>query len=492
MKTNHQKKFLIVLLAVICVLASTVTLPAHDYRIPLLVDTDMALDDVRALIMLFNLDMADIHLITTSDGALAPCQGKHALQRLLTRIGQEKIPLAAGRELGRPDPAWRVWTAKILCGPDGNGAGKVPFVTASRQIVETLRRLPAPSIFLCLGPLTNLADALAMDPGIKVKISRIVYMGSQPVKGESSWNTERDMAAAKKVLAAGPPVYLLDIPKLPSFSFDDEYFLRVAELNSPAAKLLTSFHEHPEVQSLLKAGHFKICDELAVIYLERPDFFRFVAAGRSRFQLANCDEKKVRSEYIRTLGYASDLNLESRQTVVLEKFPGVPNQFQADLRPWVAPLIEKHGLEEWKAAVLTNEFHRHLGIYSIVGVKMGIRAREVLGAPFDDIGVVSLAGNDPPLSCLNDGLQIATGASLGRGNISIEGGSRVPGATFSFNQHKLTLTLKKEIVQKIENNVQRAILDFGNLSPQYFARIRQLSIQYWLDLDRALIFDERQ
>ncbi|MCD6561991.1 MAG: hypothetical protein J7L16_09585 [Deltaproteobacteria bacterium] len=37
----------------------------------------------------------------------------------------------------------------------------------------------------------------------------------------------------------------------------------------------------------------------------------------------------------------------------------------------------------------------------------------------DGIRAVSKAGNKPPLSCMNDGLQAAAGASLGRGAIQI-------------------------------------------------------------------------
>ena len=50
---------------------------------------------------------------------------------------------------------------------------------------------------------------------------------------------------------------------------------------------------------------------------------------------------------------------------------------------------------------------------------MGVRAREILHAPMDGIRAVSKAGNKPPLSCMNDGLQAAAGASLGRGAIRI-------------------------------------------------------------------------
>jgi pyrimidine-specific ribonucleoside hydrolase len=46
---------------------------------------------------------------------------------------------------------------------------------------------------------------------------------------------------------------------------------------------------------------------------------------------------------------------------------------------------QKTWFRRWKAVVLTNELHHHMGHWSIVGAKMGIRAREILAAPLDNI-----------------------------------------------------------------------------------------------------------
>jgi pyrimidine-specific ribonucleoside hydrolase len=156
----------------------------------------------------------------------------------------------------------------------------------------------------------------------------------------------------------------------------------------------------------------------------------------------------------------------------------------------VRKIIVKHGLEEWKACLLTNELHRHLGTYSLIGAKMGIRAREILEAPFDTLEVVSSAGSSPPLSCMNDGLQVSTGASLGRGTIKIADGSPKPEAVFVRGNQKVTLKIKKEVLDKIKADIQKALKTYGGLNQEYFAHIRQLSVDYWRDLDRKEIFDE--
>lgn len=100
-------------------------------------------------------------------------------------------------------------------------------------------------------------------------------------------------------------------------------------------------------------------------------------------------------------------------------FPVDGGLYAADVAPLVDSAIVRHGPSEWRAAVLTNELHGHLGIYATIGVKMGIRAREYFNIGVDDIRVVTFAGHRPPVSCMNDGLQVGTGASVGHGLIDV-------------------------------------------------------------------------
>lgn len=189
---------------------------------------------------------------------------------------------------------------------------------------------------------------------------------------------------------------------------------------------------------------------------------------------------------------AHEPRLDARPAVVLESFPTRADQMQPDVRPWMERIIAAHGLEEWKATLLTNELHRHLGTYSIIGAKMGIRARELLGAAFDELRVESHAGLKPPLSCLNDGLQVSTGASLGRGAIRVvENQPPVAEAVFIHDGKALRLRLKPAVVERIRADIADAIKQHGNLTAAYFAAIRKLSLQHWAELKRSEIFEEQ-
>ena len=189
---------------------------------------------------------------------------------------------------------------------------------------------------------------------------------------------------------------------------------------------------------------------------------------------------------------AHDEAATNRVAVILSAYPTDPALFQADVRPHVSRIIAAHGLEEWKATLVTNELHRHLGFYSIIGAKMGVRARELLAAPFDDVAVESHAGLKPPMSCLNDGLQVSTGASLGRGTIKIvESKPPVAEAVFEHDGKRLRLRVKKEILDRVRTDIVAAIEKHGNVTPAYFQAVRELAIHYWTNMKRAEIFDEQ-
>ena len=188
--------------------------------------------------------------------------------------------------------------------------------------------------------------------------------------------------------------------------------------------------------------------------------------------------------------------------VVFSRFPTDPSLFREDVVPIAGRIIEKHGLKEWKIAVLTNEFHDHLGIYSILGAKMGLRVREYFDAGLDELFIVSGAGSQPPLSCMNDGLQVATGATLGHGTIIVAGKKDMPEtekafpgerpspmARFYYKDRAIEVSVKKEVREKIRMDVVHGVEKYGTETPEYWEYIRVLALQYWLELNRNEIFE---
>ena len=169
--------------------------------------------------------------------------------------------------------------------------------------------------------------------------------------------------------------------------------------------------------------------------------------------------------------------------------------------------IARWGKEEWRAVILTNEIHGHIGIYSTIGAKMGIYALELLSRlcnKAEELKVLSFAGSRPPISCFNDGLQISTGATLGHGAIKIakscalskEGADARVEAIFRFRaicgteakEMQLRVWLKEELMQQIAGDIANAVKQYGH-TPDYWLQVRRLALDYWQQWNRAEIFE---
>ena len=181
--------------------------------------------------------------------------------------------------------------------------------------------------------------------------------------------------------------------------------------------------------------------------------------------------------------------LDERIPVCLKEYPVDPVMFNDNVSPFVQKIIKKHGIEEFKAVFLTNELHRHLGMWSIVGAKMGIYARELLGAAFDEVNVISFCGLKPPFSCTNDGIQVSTGASLGRGTITNAHIGK-PEAIFHYKKDRILLKVKPEIVEQIKSVIKKLSEEYGFQTERYFRELDKVSVKYWLKWERAEMFDE--
>jgi pyrimidine-specific ribonucleoside hydrolase len=181
--------------------------------------------------------------------------------------------------------------------------------------------------------------------------------------------------------------------------------------------------------------------------------------------------------------------LDHRKPVCLKEYPTDPSLFNENVRPYVEKIIERHGLEEWKAVLLTNELHRHLGMWSIVGAKMGVRAREILGAPFDQIEVISFCGFKPPFSCVNDGLQVSTGATIGRATITNTHLGQ-PEAIFIHKDQRLLMRAKPELKAQIGRVIKEYSKKYVFQSARYFQELDKISVEYWLKWDRKTLFEE--
>jgi len=181
-----------------------------------LIDTDTASDDAVALIMALRAPDVRVLAITTVAGNVGVQQAtRNALYT--AELCGANTPVYAGAEkpLIRPH-----LSADWFHGLDGLGDHGYPpprrapeKLHAVDAIIGTIEAHPG-LVLVTLGPLTNIALALARKPGIAAKVSRCVLMGGAPccegnVTPAAEYNIWCDPEAAKIVLHSGLPVELV-------------------------------------------------------------------------------------------------------------------------------------------------------------------------------------------------------------------------------------------------------------------------------------------
>ncbi len=127
------------------------------------------------------------------------------------------------------------------------GAEKVrPLDTSAAEfIVEQSREHPDEISVIALGPLTNVALAMRLDPDLPERISKIVWMGGAVyapgnITATAEFDAWGDPEAAQMVLQASWPVQMvsLDVTDVPVFFQDDVEILRQA--STPASNYMAT------------------------------------------------------------------------------------------------------------------------------------------------------------------------------------------------------------------------------------------------------------
>jgi purine nucleosidase len=147
----------------------------------LIIDTDAGVDDAMAILMALADPGCQVEAITTVSGNVPVSRVARNVAIVLDAAGAGSVPfyIGAARPLvGNPVDASGVH------GSDGLGDAGFPESPrspdpghAAMAIVETARRLEGQCTLVALGPLTNVALALRLEPGLPGLLRDAVVMG---------------------------------------------------------------------------------------------------------------------------------------------------------------------------------------------------------------------------------------------------------------------------------------------------------------------------
>lgn len=176
--------------------------------IPVVVDTDGGVDDALALVYLARSSTTNLIAVGSVHGNVTAHAAARNSLRILELAGDAETPVA----IGAAQPLAQPLHLRHPDDPVGSLAGgtdrRPTDETAANQLVRLAQQRPGELSLLAIGPLTNLALALAVEPRLPALLNRVVAMaGAFAVPGNitdyAESNVWHDPEAAAAVLTAG-------------------------------------------------------------------------------------------------------------------------------------------------------------------------------------------------------------------------------------------------------------------------------------------------
>jgi purine nucleosidase len=252
----------------------------------IIIDTDPGQDDAVAILLaLASPEQIEVLGITCVAGNVPLALTARNARMVCELAGRPDIPVFAGcdRPLGRA-----LVTAEHVHGKTGLDGPSLPEPHMPLQsqhavdfIIDTVRSNPPGTITLCpLGPLTNIATALARAPDIAPRLQEIVLMGGAyfevgNITPAAEFNIYVDPQAAQAVFAAGVPLVVMPLDVTHKALVTAERNAAFRNLGTPvgiAVAQMTEFFERYDREKYGSLGA-PLHDPCVTAYLLAPHLF---------------------------------------------------------------------------------------------------------------------------------------------------------------------------------------------------------------------------
>ena len=264
---------------------------------PVILDDDGSQDGMTAWAYMLGNPQFDIQALTIAQGIARPEIFVDNIELMLGRLDITDIPVGVGRlEPLAGDNAFPDFIR------DGSDTFWAPFVSlpdeappietrdAAELIVETVQNSPEPVAILATGTLTNIADALRLDPTIVDNISVVQIMGGAisvpgnlPVLPDPPFSTNEvaefniwvDPLAAQEVFDAGSNglnIQLTPLDATNQIEFTREDQLAWLATGTPESLLAAEFLDFALTVIQSDNDPNPVWDLVAALNLSEPDF----------------------------------------------------------------------------------------------------------------------------------------------------------------------------------------------------------------------------
>jgi len=263
-----------------------------------IIDTDPGIDDAQAIA--FALAHPEINLLGLTSvfgNATIDITTNNALG-LLELFGRPDVPVAQGAD--RPLVQERLASPDFVHGKDGLGNTNMPKLDrqaiderAAEFIVRMVNAQPGEVTLVAIGPLTNIAHAVVLDPSLPSKTKELVIMGGtvdEPgnVSPVAEANFLGDPHAADIVLAHDWPATIMGLDVTHKILLRDQDFVKLRDKAKTTGQFLwdssrfyIDFYDSNRALGDDNARSCAMHDATTLVYLIERDAFQF-ATGPAR------------------------------------------------------------------------------------------------------------------------------------------------------------------------------------------------------------------
>ena len=424
-------------LALLIVFSTGTRAGSHNGR-DIIIDTDMGLDDVRAIFALLADSNCTVHGIITVEGSASLGKGTDNLIGLLEKIEMDDLPVYRGaRRSGVTPPSWRK-TADALAGNPFPPPRHITALDAHEGFHDLIAGSKTPPIYLTLGPLGNLAAMESEELGSIESIWIPAVIDKGELKG---WNLSFDPESAFDVLNKAVKIVIVDVGA--ASQLNARAILDSVEGSSVAASWIN-------VLLSVAEGHLMIYDEIAAVAVIRTELvttdsthYGIVRGSDENFHIERAKGGTIRIAHI------TDMDTAAHELLTLweRKIEGDDHHHDTT-----------HEGEHIDPELYIKTFHGHLGPYLALGYRIGrIALRELDSEGHFGLRVHVHSKLKPPASCLIDGVQLGSGCTLGKRNIDI---SETVGPAFAEFENergeRIRISLKNDIPRLIAEMIRES------------------------------------
>ena len=254
----------------------------------ILIDTDPGIDDAMAIFYALESPELDVIGLTTIFGNADVTVATNNALKLLEIAGRTDIPVARG--VDKPLAMAYRGPVAFVHGEDGQGDVFLPppsttvhQLDAPQFIIRSVLDAPSEITLVALGPLTNVALALQLEPTLGSQLAGIVLMGGNAFTGGNASpaaeaNIINDPEAADIVFGADCQVVMAGLDVTEQIVMTDDDLARISSFDNPRAQHLAAIVPFYANFYRDRLGLDGICihDSTTISYLLAPQLFTWV------------------------------------------------------------------------------------------------------------------------------------------------------------------------------------------------------------------------